>query len=107
MARSRYRGTVKRRMARRVEAAPRKALANVDVYDAAQQTELDRVIDAARHPARSRLVRDRAGRAAGDLRLGATDGPRIAVAPLPIPFSPSKRAPDERLPARLLSARAC
>ena len=77
--------------------------------DAAQPDEpVGRVIDAARHAGSvSALFEIALAALPGDLRLGAADGPRIAVARrCPIPFSPSKRAPDERLPnARLLSAR--
>ena len=110
VARSRYRGTVKRRMAYgRVEAGAQEgALANVDVYDAAQPDEpVGRVIDAARHAGSvSALFEIALAALPGDLRLGAADGRASRSRRCPIPFSPSKRAPDERLlSARLLSAR--
>ena len=92
VARSHYRGTVKRRMAYgRVEAGAQEgALANVDVYDAAQPDEpVGRVIDAARHAGSvSALFEIALAALPGDLRLGAADGPRIAVAPLPYSIQP-------------------
>ncbi len=92
VARSHYRGTVKRRMAYgRVEAGAQEgALANVDVYDAAQPGEpVGRVIDAARHAGSvSALFEIALAALPGDLRLGAADGPRIAVAPLPYSIQP-------------------
>ena len=115
VARSHYRGTVKRRMAYgRAEAGAQEgALANVDVYDAAQPDEpVGRVIDAARHAGSvSALFEIALAALPGDLRLGAADGPRIA-APLPLFHSArvnalqtsacrtlAERAPAKRAPA--------
>lgn len=87
VARSHYRGTVKRRMAygQLQNGAAALELAGVDVYDAAQPGEpCGRVVDAARHVGVSLLFETTlASLPDGDLRLGAPDGPRIAVMPLP------------------------
>ena len=89
MARSRYRGTVKRRMAYgRVEQAPRKRAANVDVYDAAGRTRGPRDRRGAPYRPVSALFEIALAALPGDLRLGAADGPRIAVAPLPYSIQP-------------------
>ena len=90
MARSHYRGTVKRRMAYGREAGAQEgALANVDVYDAAQPDEpVGRVIDAARHAGSvSALFEIALAALPGDLRLGAADGAH-RVAPLPYSIQP-------------------
>ena len=91
VARSHYRGTVKRRMAYAASRrAPRKARWRTSMYDAAQPDEpVGRVIDAARHAGSvSALFEIALAALPGDLRLGAADGPRIAVAPLPYSIQP-------------------
>ncbi|MCY1514248.1 tRNA-modifying protein YgfZ [compost metagenome] len=94
VARSHYRGTVKRRMAYGTiadAAAQGAALAGVDVYDAAQPGEpTGRIVDAASEQGVVSVLFETALAAlpAGDLRLGAADGPRIAAAPLPYSITP-------------------
>ncbi|WP_144641394.1 YgfZ/GcvT domain-containing protein [Bordetella genomosp. 13] len=87
VARSHYRGTVKRRMAygQLQGDAATAQLAGADVYDAAQPGEpCGRVVDATGHAGVSLLFETTlASLPDGDLRLGAPDGPRIAVVPLP------------------------
>lgn len=94
VARSHYRGTVKRRMAYGTiaGAAPQgAALAGVDVYDAAQPGEpTGRIVDAASEQGVVSVLFETtlAALPEGDLRLGAADGPRIAAAPLPYSITP-------------------
>ncbi|CAB3733752.1 tRNA-modifying protein ygfZ [Achromobacter denitrificans] len=94
VARSHYRGTVKRRMAYGTIAgaeAQGAALAGVDVYDAAQPGEpTGRIVDAASEDGVVSVLFETALAALpdGDLRLGAADGPRIAAAPLPYSIAP-------------------
>ncbi|SAI71121.1 aminomethyl transferase [Bordetella ansorpii] len=87
VARSHYRGTVKRRMAygQLQGSAGTDQLAGLDVYDAAQPGEpCGRVVDAAGHAGVSLLFETTlSSLPEGDLRLGAPDGPRIEVMPLP------------------------
>jgi len=88
VARSHYRGTVKRRMAYgqlQVAQAAAPSLPGTDIYDAAQPGEpVGRVVDAAETQGVSILFETAlASLPDGDLRLGAPDGPRIAVRPLP------------------------
>lgn len=94
VARSHYRGTVKRRMAygtvadASLQAA---ALAGVDVFDATQPGEpIGRVVDAASDAGVASVLFETtlAALPEGDLRLGAADGPRIATAPLPYSITP-------------------
>ena len=94
VARSHYRGTVKRRMAygtiadAATEGAP---LAGVDVYDASQPGEpTGRIVDAASEQGVVSVLFETALAALpeGDLRLGAADGPRISAAPLPYSITP-------------------
>lgn len=94
VARSHYRGTVKRRMAYGTiadTAVQDQALAGVDVYDATQPGEpIGRVVDAAgEHGLVSVLFETTlAALPEGDLRLGAADGPRIGAVPLPYSITP-------------------
>ncbi|MGE8659307.1 MAG: YgfZ/GcvT domain-containing protein [Achromobacter sp.] len=98
VARSHYRGTVKRRMAFGTLAGadlPAGAdLAGQDVFDATQPGEpTGRVVDAARGHDTGDTVSvlfetTLAALPQGDLRLGAADGPRIAPAPLPYSITP-------------------
>ena len=83
VARSHYRGTVKRRMAYgRLDDANAVIQPGVDVYDAADAHEpTGRVVDAA--GAALLFETTLASLPDGDLRLGAADGPRIRVLPLP------------------------
>ncbi len=89
VARSHYRGTVKRRMAYGTiadAAVLGQALAGVDVYDATQPGEpTGRIVDAAGKDGVVSVLFETtlAALPEGDLRLGAADGPRIAAAPLP------------------------
>jgi len=88
VARSHYRGTVKRRMAYgQLQAAPQwaGALPGTDVYDATQPGEpVGRVVDAAQMEGLAILFETTlACLPGGDLRLGAPDGPRIEVRSLP------------------------
>ncbi|AKQ55922.1 CAF17-like 4Fe-4S cluster assembly/insertion protein YgfZ [Bordetella hinzii] len=85
VARSHYRGTVKRRMAYGTAALPVPA-PGLDVYDAADPGEpVGRVIDAARAGDAASLLFETtlAALPAGQLRLGAPDGPAITLAELP------------------------
>jgi len=97
VARSHYRGTIKRRMAYGlVESAPETpaaALAGQDVYDAAQPGEpVGRVVDAARAGAGLSLLFEIALSALhADLRLGAADGPRLSRRDLPYAIEPEAR----------------
>ncbi|MCY1208572.1 tRNA-modifying protein YgfZ [compost metagenome] len=94
VARSHYRGTVKRRMAYGTiadAAAQGAALAGVDVYDAARPDEpTGRIVDAASEAGVVSVLFETALAALpeGDLRLGAADGPRISAAPLPYSIVP-------------------
>ncbi|AUL15702.1 YgfZ/GcvT domain-containing protein [Bordetella bronchiseptica] len=90
VARSHYRGTVKRRMAHGViAAAPAdlpEPLAGQDIYDSARPDEpCGRVVDAARSDGQLALLFETtlASLPDGDLRLLSAQGPRIALAPLP------------------------
>jgi folate-binding protein YgfZ len=89
VARSHYRGTVKRRMALGTIAdgsmADAKILPGTDVFDATNADEpCGRVVDAAGADAITLLFETTlASLPEGDLRLGAADGPRIAVQQLP------------------------
>ena len=93
VARSHYRGTVKRRMAygQLQGSAGPQPLAGMDVYDAAQPGEpCGRVVDVAGHAGVSLLFETTLSSLAdGDLRLGAPDGPRIGVMPLPYALTPN------------------
>jgi len=94
VARSHYRGTVKRRMAYGTIAdaglkVP--ALAGVDVFDAAQPAEaIGRVVQAATDAGVVSVLFETtlAALPEGDLRLASADGPRIAAAPLPYSINP-------------------
>jgi folate-binding protein YgfZ len=87
VARSHYRGTVKRRMAYgRLEETDTAAHPGVDVYDAKNAHEATgRVVDAAGGALLFETTL--ASLPEGDLRLGAADGPRIRVLPLPYALS--------------------
>lgn len=91
VARSHYRGTVKRRMAYGTLADGGPVAAGTDVYDATQPNEpCGRVVDAAalgRHVA-VLFETTLASLPAGALHLGAPDGPAITVAALPYPIEP-------------------
>lgn len=90
VARSHYRGTVKRRMAYGIvpgQAAP-SIVPGADVYDAGQPGEpCGRVVDAAGTPDAAILfettITSLSGAELPELHLGAVDGPRIALHPLP------------------------
>ncbi|MFY0476428.1 CAF17-like 4Fe-4S cluster assembly/insertion protein YgfZ [Achromobacter marplatensis] len=94
VARSHYRGTVKRRMAYGTIADASlqgAALAGVDVFDATQPGEpIGRIVDAASEAGLASVLFETtlAALPEGDLRLGAADGPRIAAAPLPYSILP-------------------
>ena len=94
VARSHYRGTVKRRMAFGTIADASlqgPALAGVDVFDAAQPGEaIGRVVQAANDQGVVSVLFETtlAALPEGDLRLSAVDGPRIAAAPLPYSITP-------------------
>ncbi|CAM3405093.1 Aminomethyltransferase folate-binding domain-containing protein [Bordetella sputigena] len=93
VARSHYRGTVKRRMAYGVVAGQAgSAIApGADVYDARDAGEpCGRVVDAAGEPDAAVLFETTlSSLSAGDLRLGSADGPAIQVRPLPYPLEPA------------------
>ncbi|MGO4398916.1 MULTISPECIES: CAF17-like 4Fe-4S cluster assembly/insertion protein YgfZ [Achromobacter] len=94
VARSHYRGTVKRRMAYGTVADAGEqgaTLAGVDVFDATQPGEpIGRVVDAASLGGVASVLFETtlAALPEGDLRLGAVDGPRIATAALPYSITP-------------------
>ncbi|QVQ28667.1 YgfZ/GcvT domain-containing protein [Achromobacter deleyi] len=94
VARSHYRGTVKRRMAYGTVAdagLQSAALAGVDVFDAAQPGEpIGRVVQAASDQGVVSVLFETtlAALPEGDLRLNTADGPRIAAAPLPYSITP-------------------
>lgn len=94
VARSHYRGTVKRRMAfGTLEDAnlDNAALAGVDVFDATQPGEpIGRVVDAARDAGIASVLFETtlAALPEGDLRLGTVDGPSITATPLPYSINP-------------------
>lgn len=83
VARSHYRGTVKRRAAYgRLDGQADPPPPGTDIYDATQPQEpCGRVIEASRDGVLFEIAL--AALAAGELRIGAPDGPHIAVAPLP------------------------
>lgn len=83
VARSHYRGTVKRRAAYgRLDGQAEPPAPGTDIYDATQPQEpCGRVIEASRDGVLFEIAL--AALAAGELRVGAPDGPHIAVAPLP------------------------
>jgi len=87
VARSHYRGTVKRRTAfgRLAGAAAHGPAPGTDVYDAARPDEpCGRLVDASGPDGAALLFEvTLASLPDGDLRLGAPDGPRIEVLPLP------------------------
>lgn len=94
VARSHYRGTVKRRMAygtiadANVQGA---TLAGVDVFDATQPGEpIGRIVDGASDAGVAAVLFETtlAALPQGDLRLGAEDGPRISTTPLPYSITP-------------------
>lgn len=90
VARSHYRGTVKRRMACGVTALPVPA-PGVDIYDAAEPGEpVGRVVDAARAGDAASLLFETtlAALPGNQLRLGAPDGPAIALTELPYSIQP-------------------
>lgn len=86
VARSHYRGTVKRRMALGATALPAPA-PGTDVYDAAQEggEPVGRVVDAAGAGEQAWLLFETtlAALPAGQLRVGAADGPAITLQALP------------------------
>lgn len=86
VARSHYRGTVKRRMAYgRLEDGALTAQPGADIYDAGDAHEPSgRVVDAA--GAALLFETTLASLPEGDLRLGSADGPRIQVLPLPYAY---------------------
>jgi hypothetical protein len=87
VARSHYRGTVKRRMAygRLAEAAAAPIAPGADVYDATHPNEpTGRVVDAV--GAGLLFETTLASLPGGNLRLNAPDGPQIQVLPLPYPL---------------------
>lgn len=94
VARSHYRGTVKRRMAYGTIAdagVAGGALAGTDVFDATQPGEpIGRVVDAAATQGGVSVLFETtlAALPEGDLRLGAADGLRIAAQPLPYSITP-------------------
>lgn len=94
VARSHYRGTVKRRMAFGTVADATlqgRALTGVDVFDAAQPGEaIGRVVQAASNQGVVSVLFETtlAALPDGDLRLASVDGPRIATAPLPYSINP-------------------
>ncbi|MBV6303583.1 folate-binding protein [Candidimonas humi] len=98
VARSHYRGTVKRRMAGGVidAAIPAAAqLAGRDTYDAGRpDSPSGRVIDAAASAGKTMLLMEvQLGDLAGAAyRLGAADGPEIALQALPYEISPAAQA---------------
>jgi len=83
VARSHYRGTVKRRAAYgRLAGATQAPAPGTDIYDATQPQEpCGRVIEATSQDVLFEVTL--AALAAGELRVGAADGAHIAVAPLP------------------------
>jgi folate-binding protein YgfZ len=89
VARSHYRGTVKRRMAfgtiSASEAPSASTLPGTDIYDASAPNEpCGRVVDAAGTATLSLLFETTlASLPAGDLRLNAPDGPQITLVDLP------------------------
>ncbi|MGU9989873.1 folate-binding protein [Bordetella avium] len=88
VARSHYRGTVKRRMAHGVSALPVPA-AGLDIYDASQPDEpVGRIVDAARDGDHASLLFETtlAALPADQLRVGAPDGPAITLRNLPYPI---------------------
>lgn len=94
VARSHYRGTVKRRMAFGTVAQAPAAdtpIAGIDVYDATQPNEpCGRVVDAAGKDSLSILFETTlSALPEGDLRLGTVDGPVITVQPLPYAILPA------------------
>ena len=94
VARSHYRGTVKRRMAYGTianAAVQDQALAGMDVYDATQPGEpTGRIVDAAGAQGVVSVLFETtlAALPEGDLRLGAADGPRISAVALPYSITP-------------------
>ncbi len=94
VARSHYRGTVKRRMAFGTIAdagVQGGSLAGVDVFDATQPGEaIGRVVQGANDQGVVSVLFETtlAALPEGDLRLSAADGPRIAAAPLPYSITP-------------------
>src|SRR5690606_13248969 len=88
VARSHYRGTIKRRMAygiARVDAAAG-ALAGSDIFDAARpESPSGRVVNAAVHQGETHLLIEvhLADLGTAEYRLGAVDGPPIGIQPLP------------------------
>jgi len=83
VARSHYRGTVKRRTAYgRLSGTATPPAPGTDIYDATQPQEpCGRVIEASRSDVLFEVAL--AALASGELRVGAPDGAHIAVAPLP------------------------
>lgn len=94
VARSHYRGTVKRRMAFGTIAdadLQGATLTGVDVFDAAQPGEaVGRVVQAASDGGVVSVLFETtlAALPEGDLRVASADGPRIAAAPLPYSINP-------------------
>lgn len=94
VARSHYRGTVKRRMAFGTVADASlqgASLTGVDVFDATQPGEaIGRVVQAASDAGVVSVLFETtlAALPEGDLRLASADGPRIAPAPLPYAINP-------------------
>lgn len=94
VARSHYRGTVKRRMAYGLVATsgmePAQALVGNDIYDARQPSEpCGRVVDAALSDTTTLLFEiTLSALPEGDLRLGSADGPAISLLALPYSLAP-------------------
>lgn len=88
VARSHYRGTVKRRMAYGVadSAAQASPLAGTDIYDAERpESPSGRVVNAATHDGRTHMLLEvhLADIGTAQYRLGSVDGAHIALHPLP------------------------
>ncbi|WP_397473233.1 YgfZ/GcvT domain-containing protein [Pusillimonas sp.] len=88
VARSHYRGTVKRRMAYGVadSAAEAALLAGTDIYDTERpESPGGRIVNAAAHDGRTHMLLEvhLADIGAAQYRLGSIDGPHIALHPLP------------------------
>jgi len=88
VARSHYRGTIKRRMAYGVADSTESAasLAGSDIFDAARpESPSGRVVNAATHDGRTHLLLEvhLADLGTAEYRLGSVDGPHIGIQPLP------------------------
>lgn len=95
VARSHYRGTVKRRMAYGTLEGAEAATAGADVFEAGRADEpCGRVVDAATLGQHTAVLFETtlASLPAGVLHLGAADGPAITAAALPYPIEPDAAA---------------